>query len=478
MTGRGLRPSIAMFMMLAVCATAGCARLIGIEDLPPLGDAGAPDGNDAAAPDAGGCGAIRLALRVDGEDVPITPGSAPVEMDVLVGDVIELSAAGSCTPAGDVSYQWQITPNDDTADPGLGAETITFYPAQVAEYVVSIVIRDDRGSQAGGQVLVTAHGWQAVEVAPGNDDVTDIRDLDSSGEDLWIASGGGPYRLPLIGVQNLFFSLNSELTGEIIVGDLTAVHYTSADDSIWFGSGQILSVVWQVDIGSSPPISNTLNISTPTALKTSARIRDITPHAAGVAVTTDKGLTDAADAMTFLGNIEPNGDIAFTTSNIGDRRWAGGRMLYDLDTYDPVTKTVDIIDPFPAQIGTDRQIRALAVDLASDELWVASGNQGIAHLSHATGVVLATYTTDHGLPSNLVRHLRVENQGPHAGDVWAATDAGVARYMRARDAWIAMDLDHGLDGHTDVKAIAIDEAGGRRAIYAGTLNGIAYIRVP
>lgn len=83
-----------------------------------------------------------------------------------------------------------------------------------------------------------------------------------------------------------------------------------------------------------------------------------------------------------------------------------------------------------------------------------------------------------GRLSNRVRAVVVESEGPYAGDVWAATNAGVSRYIRRRNTWIHMDADHGLTGHLDLLSLAIDTDQGRRVIYGGSRVGVVYIRKP
>ena len=438
------------------------------------GDAQGPTDGAGGEADASPCGgeAVGLALAIDGQAADLPAGS-PVQVDVLVGDEVTLSAAGSCVAAGTLAYQWQITPDEGTAAPGLDGEAVAFYPEAVGTYTVDLTVGDGMGGEVTVQIEVEAHGWQAVEVAEGNTNVTDIRDVDVSDEDLWIAANSGAHRLPLTSAQDAFISGNNGLTSNFISGDLSAVYYSKTDNRIWFGSNDnAIPAVWRVDL-TQPPVSITVAFSTVDALGTSARVRDIGPAGptGGVLVATDQGLTEAADSLTFLGNVEPGGDTVRAIAVGGGRRWGGAKLIYDLDDVLAVA-----VDPFGS--GDDQKIRALVVDEANGELWVGSDNQGIARLANDTGAMLGTFTTDDGLPSNKIRHIQVETSGPHAGDVWAATDAGVARYIRARDTWVSMGDNHGLTGFLDVRAIAIDQAAGRRAIYAGTNNGVVYIRTP
>lgn len=463
-------------LCLAAGLVAGCASLLGIEDLPELGDAGSGPGTADASPDsdqvdAAPCaGDLQMVLRVNGEEVP-DPTSGAYRLNVLVGDLITLSAAGSCSSSGELAYEWVLAPDPGTAAGGFAADAIDFYPDQVGDYTATLRIQGDSGAPVEGGIQIRAHGWQPVEALAGGGEVTDIRELDVSEGDLWVAANGGAYQLPLTGAQDTFIDLASEATGDIIVGNLSTAYYDQASGNVWFGRNGFTGVVWRLEPDRRPqPVSTAISISD--ALGENATVHDIGPGAIGVAVATDRGLTETADGETFNGDQEPNndGNVRSVVSG-GGQHWAGGRALYDLNSGRSIL-------PFGGTDGDDNRIVTLVVDEANDDLWVGSADRGIARLSNVNGMPQGIYDDgSSGLATNTIRHLRVET-GRYAGDVWAATDQGVARYIRARDTWITMGDAHGLNGNLDVKAIAIDEADGRRAIYAGTINGVVHLRVP
>lgn len=436
-----------------------------------LDDGGIPP--DAAL-DASPCpGDTHLVLTVNGENVP-DPTSGTHRIDVLVGDLITLSAAGSCSTRGDITYEWELDPDPGTAAGGLGSDTIDFYPDQVRDYTVSIRVQGDSGGPEEGDIQVRAHGWQPIEATAGGSEVTDVRDLDTSDSDLWIAANGGAYQLPLTGAQDTIIDLSSEATGDAILGNLSTVYHDQARSKVWFGRNSNTRVVWRLEPGQqSQPVSTAIDIDTPEALDEDATIRDIGPGATGVAVATSKGLTETVDETSFNGDLEPNNDqnVRSVTSG-GGKYWAGGRLLYDLGTMTNLT-------PFGGTDSDDNKIVTLTVDVTNDDLWVGSDDRGIARVNNANGMPRGTYDdTNSGLATKKIRHLRVETEGRYAGDVWAATDKGVSRYIRARDAWVTMGDNHGLNSNLDVRAIAIDAVGGRRVIYAGTTNGVVHLRVP
>ena len=66
----------------------------------------------------------------------------------------------------------------------------------------------------------------------------------------------------------------------------------------------------------------------------------------------------------------------------------------------------------------------------------------------------------------------------NSGDIWATTQAGVSRFKKDRQVWVPMGSDSGLGSRTDVKAIAIDEKGGKRAVYVGGNPGLSVMQTP
>jgi ligand-binding sensor domain-containing protein len=197
-------------------------------------------------------------------------------------------------------------------------------------------------------------------------------------------------------------------------------------------------------------------------------VLDIGGGGPGVAVASDLGVTTAPDNLAFTTRFTPLDPAVHALARGTTGTWAGGARLYDLDDGGAV------IDPFGGGVGDDDEIRAIAIDDARGETWIATDGNGVVRLRTATGETLAVYGEDDGLPSDEVRDVAVETSGDFAGDVWIATGSGVGRWLRERDEWIGMGPAQGLVA-TDVRAVTID---GERWIYGGTDKAVVYIRVP
>jgi hypothetical protein len=469
-------PSIAVLGVLVAVLGAGCAQIIGIEDLPDMPDGGnePPDagmidpGPADAAPDANQpCTdqPLGLALSIDGVTAPAAPGEPYVE--VLPGDLVAISAAGSCAREGDLALAWNITPDDGilaTASPALAdaPETFTAYAVTPGDYTVELTV-----SGSGAEPLVTSvlairvHGWQATTTPAG---VGDVLDLSVGGSNLWIASLDGAYMLPLDGAPDAFTLVNDAINGDAIPNSLSAVFYDERTNFVWFGTDITESGAWRIEAATM----ESLMIAYDTTLD-SARVFDIaTAGTDTILMATSRGITEVSGGgVQFTGAIRPNGDIAVALATSAERRLAGAGRLYDLDT--------DAVYDFGLP-GPD--VLTMVIDDANDVLWASNDYAGVAEFDLTTNTGIWVHDTSDGLGSRQVPALALETQGAHAGDVWAATDRGVSRYISRRRTWIHMDENQGLVGHTDVRALAIDAGLGRRTIYAGSAAGVAYIRQP
>jgi hypothetical protein len=446
----------------------------------PLGDDGGQpvDGNDigqdggdvdAAPGDAGPCGAdIWVEMSVNGQPTPLGDGEPYAH--VLVGDTVTLSASGSCSADGSLLYNWQISPIDgtrETALPHTQAETITVYPMNVDAYQVTLMIADSNGRDASMDVFAfRAHGWNDIS------GITNVNDVDVGEGMLWVAHGGGADRLPLANPTS-FVDIAAEVdpgSDPPLENKASSVFFGPAD-LVWIGHTDARAGVWRLDYDQIPPRSTFHPYDTILNV-VNATVYDIGPHTTGVAVATSDGLVMALDNVLFTDTFVPP-DMEMRAVATGDgQRWAGASRLYDLDAGGTST------DPFGD--AADSKIRNLAIDVANDELWVASEDLGIARVDNTTGAVIATYDDVNTIPltTDKLRYAAIETTGPFAGDAWVATDKGVARYKRDRDTWIIMGNGFGLNGHNDVRSVVVDEADGRRVIYAGTSNGVVYIRAP
>jgi hypothetical protein len=463
---------------------AGCAQIIGIRDLPEIQDGGsedplvdarpAIDGTPVDVPDASpACsdGELRLELRIGG--MALT-GQQSAYVQALVGDLVEISAAGSCAGAGDVSYEWSFSPAagiEATAAPALatGPEAFTVYPTAAGEYTVTLTVRAPGGaSETQSVVAIRALAWQEAEVDPALG-MGAVRDLHVGGGNLWIAAGGGAYALPLTGPTNAFTRVQP--SGEPVPNDLNVVLFDARTDFLWFGRRTNHNGLYRLNTAMNPPESVQIDFDGLDALDGDAETRDIGAHGTNtIFITTNRGITavDGSEA-DFAGRIQPDVQNPEALAFPRGRRLAGARRLYDLDT--------DAVFDLDAG-GADNEIRSMATDEASDVLWVGTLDDGVVTFALDANVRLERYTIDDGLGSNTTRALLVESEGQHAGDVWVATDQGISRYVSQRQTWIHMDEAHGLDGHLNATALAIDTSENRRVLYAGSSAGVVYLRVP
>jgi PKD repeat protein len=440
-------------------------------DARPPGD-GAP-GSDGRAPDAGpACdgAALQPVLRVAG--TAATDGQQSPVVEVLLGDVVEISAANSCGGQGTLSYEWSISPEEGilaTAAPALTEKPQTFevYPTAAGDYTVTLTVRDAGGTMAETSALaIRAHGWQATAVPPA---MLEVRDLSVGGGNLWVASEGGAFSLPLAGPLGVFTPV--AVTGDTVPNDLNAVHFDARTQYLWFGHAGDLPGPWRLDTTMDPPASVQINWDVSAAFNGTAQTFDFIAFGTDTIIAaTSKGITAVdGNESEFSGQIQPDDRNPAALGTGNGRRFAGAQRLYELPEEDVL---------FDIGTGADNKIRAI-VNTSSEALWIGTDTQGVVLFDLRTNTPGEPYNeANSGLGSNKIRALVVEAGGPYAGDVWAATDAGVSRYISQRDTWIHMDAAHGLEGHLDLNTLAIDTDQGRRVIYGGSTAGVVYIRKP
>jgi hypothetical protein len=468
----------------SVLMGAGCAQIIGIQDLPEIQDGGsedplvdarpAIDGAPVDVPDASPACAgdeVRLELRIGG--AAATEGSGPYAQ-VLLGDLVEISAAGSCAGAGEVSYEWSFSPAEGieaTAAPALAGspEAFTVYPTAAGDYQVTLTVRAPSGaSQTRSVVAIRAHAWQEADVDPALG-MGVVRDMSVGGDNLWIAAGGGAYALPLAGPTNAFARVQH--SGDQVPNDLEVVLFDPRTDFLWFGRRPNDDGLYRLNMVPNPPASVKIEFDGAEALDGDAETRDIVADGTNtIVITTNQGIAAVdGDEIAFSGQIQPDGQNPEALAFPRGRRMAGSRGLYDLDTSGVFDLGVG---------GPDNKIRAMAADEADEVLWIGTDGEGVVTFDLRTNMVLERFTDGSALESDIVRALLVESAGPHAGDVWIATSDGVSRYISRRQTWLNMDEDQGLAGNLDLTAIAIDTSENRRVLYAGSSSGVVYIGAP
>ena len=103
---------------------------------------------------------------------------------------------------------------------------------------------------------------------------------------------------------------------------------------------------------------------------------------------------------------------------------------------------------------------------------LASGSAATIRASPASRATRwPTVKRGHDLPTNKIRALAVDS----AGDLWAATDAGVVRYKNDREVWVPMAEAAGLDGLVDVVGVAVQETADSRFVVIGAASGTAIL---
>lgn len=438
-------------------------------------DVDAPSGDTGTVGDAGPCDDnILVQLSINGFSEQL-PTGRPYAY-ALPGDIVELSARGSCARQGALSYEWQISPIDatrSTAVPDLTSEVIRLYPALPEDYTVTLTVTAGDLSTSRTVLGIRAYEWQRRDGLPGGQDV---RGLDASADTLWIAGAVGAHRLPLgaDGSGDEFVDIGAGATGDAIVGNLGPIRFSAAEQLLWLAEETRRDDLWRVQVGQTPVVSTLVNISGDSVLGDAARVYDIFDYAPGIGLATSEGVTRSDDGLTFFGTFTPedSSDVRAIAAS-SDRHVTGGRRLYDM------TNSGVVFDPFTGTTDDDNAIRSLAMDTSRNELWIATDGHGAARIDVSGDLtVLGIYdTATDALPTDRLRDIAIERVGPFAGDVWIATNTGVIRYIRERDTWLLMGNAHGLRDRINVRAIVIDETDGRRAVYAGTSRGLVSVQM-
>jgi hypothetical protein len=444
-------PARAAIVAFAAGLLAGC-NFDSSGSVADRGDGGAP-GDDGGDP--GPCpAAIHAELTVNG--VAASDGEPVVT--VLVGDSVRLDASGSCVESGTREVAWSMTGDGDgdaiegTAAPDLASPVVDVYPVLPGDYSVTLTVSD--GTSSGEPLTVGAFravGWQV------SDQALDVRDLATTSGNLWVATSAGAYQLALSNVLAAPVAVNDMAQGDDdIPNDLSAVA-DGPDSTVWFGHKPSDSFVWRIDLDPAPRVSEidfTANFQ-------ASEVNDIGRGATGVVIATRNGVSAAPDNQNFEAPLIANNSFALTRGGSGG--WAGGARLFQLPDGTP-------FDLFG--VG-DNKIRAL-LDV-DGEIWVGTDNLGLVRFDPGTGTVSDIYTAaDDGLPSDKGRAIAVDT----TGDVWVATDKGVARYKRDRDLWVALGGASGLGDAIDVTAITAVGTGAARAVIAGTRTGLALLALP
>jgi hypothetical protein len=392
---------------------------------------------------------IFIQLSVNG--ISTAPGDGEPFSQVLLGDTVALSAMGTCTRSGTINYEWSIdSAIDQTAFPSISSESMTVYSATEGTFNVTLVVNDgstDKTAMVSGFAVT---GFQALDLLPD----ADTKDLHAGADFLWIGNKAGAFVAdlanPTVGPdQGDYEAVNDKFGGgSSIPADVRAVFENPAGDYVWFGPNANEGKIYRLDLNGD---QQTVSIDTIAG----ARNKDISAFETKVYVATDRGVARSNNVTNFQ---EVRADSSEAVSAGATGEWSGANNLYPL----PAGPSIDLF-------GGDNKIKGLADD--GVDLWVGSDAQGAAR--YRPGVIPTLYTLADGLSSLKVRALTVDA----SGDIWAATEVGASRFKKDRQAWVALSTA-GLPGDKKLKAITVDESGGRRAIYVGGTQGFALMRVP
>lgn len=400
-------------------------------------------GEDAALSesDAADCDGDPVAsIAVNGATAPPETG-APLAR-VLVGDTVELRAEVAC--AGELGYRWVIEPSTtligSTASPDLRSASVTVYPLRPDAYTARLTV-----TSAGGETTVSSYAFDAAGWRPLDQLAADavVTDLTTDADHLWATSSRGAYRIELDAPFAGPYQRVDELYGGIDLPEALSTVYAAAGEEVWLASDRRGPNAWRIDLAAST--IDAVDFAEP------VMVRDLGPATDGARAATDRGVFIAEEPANFV--LERSDDSYAVATGPGGAA-SGGAKLYPL----PNGAQIDVF-------GGNNRIRALAADDAG--FWAGGDNKGVARL--VEGTVESIYSKLQGhLPDDRIHAIAVDD----AGDVWVATARGLARFKRDREEWVTMAFGTGLDDHLDLRAIAVDEHGGRRAIYAGSDRGL------
>ena len=398
---------------------------------------------------------IAIAITVNGQTSDDSDASEPLTR-VLVGDTVTLSASSSCVRRGPMTVHWDISPDregiEDTAQPNRDSPEITVIPLEPDMYSVKLEVTDGDGHDEtlaiqGFEVI----GWKGID--PFSDGAETVRDMAVGTDQLFLSTDQGLFVASLATPEITPYSMLA-VSGAQFEEPLPLL-YDAAPNRLWVGpKSSVTRTVWRVDLDSKIPVSTAVPFS-------DGRVLDFAVTATGVLIATDKGIYQSLDPAST----EP---ISTVQSNalavVSGELWAGTSSV--LVSVGDEARTVDV---FP---NSGDAIATLAAD--GGTLWIGSQNRGVARYDPVAGGPPEVFS---GLLDDQIRALTIETSGPFSGDVWAATSRGVMRFKKDRGIWIDIDPS-GASGRTNLLSLAVDTVSGSRAVYAGSTNGLVYMRVP
>ena len=435
------------FLVLLTAASGGCLN---------FDNAGVSgDGKDPDCPQA-----ISVALAINGQPVDLDGDRTPPR--VLVGDTVSLSAAGSCVRTGDLAVSWEFDePLLETASAALDSSEISVFPLDSGPHDVELTVRDGSGDEREIELVAfEAVGWVRLDYFGDTNNNEHVRGMATDGTTLYMSTDRGLFTAPLTApIGSPYQTIDGSIAGDPIDDTVEALHHDAAGNLLWVGTkSSSATAVWRIELAAAPPQSTRF------ALPLASKVDDFATTAGSVWIASSNALY-----ASFAGqpvNELVSGEFAAVLATVSDDIWAGTKdELLSLDA------TVMPVDVFP---DNEDKISSLVAD--GGQLWIASDGQGVARFDPDSAMI-TPYTDREGLPNNRVRALAIETEGPFAGDIWAATNGGIARFKKDRGLWITVDRN-GSSGRNDVRSITARNTEAGRVIYAGSSSGLIYLGTP
>lgn len=412
---------------------------------------------DAAPSDAGVdanpiCDPITLRLTVDGE----TWTDQDPRRVRRTGDTILLNAATSCSPTGNLSFNWDFkggsfVPRTMPAEGPI----VEVYADKINNRNLTLTLSDGT-TDVVADVQFAIRGFAALDKFGASAPL--VKDLADGGNQLWIATGAGAFTTPLADLDNggndyTDVSSIPATPTDTIPADVDMVAFDSDNDVVsWVSLADDATAAYVFDRGADDIVKTTV---------TSDTVRDIAPLAGGgLRVVTSAGTRTTTDYTAVTDEVNQAGLRVAVVQ--GADLIGGGDQLYLLDA-DPSDNPRSIFN------NGDDGIDTLFVD-ADGKLWIGSD---IGDNDHGIGIVddFADATVTTQLLGTKIRQIAQDADG----DLWIATDAGLVRFKSDWGTFITMDKDNGL-GDADVRTTLVDEGGGRKVIFAGTSGGLFVLR--
>lgn len=151
-----------------------------------------------------------------------------------------------------------------------------------------------------------------------------------------------------------------------------------------------------------------------------------------------------------------DGRVAFIRIDAENNKWFGTALGVSV-----LTASGEWREYGPASGFGQAPVWAIVGDIDGN-LWCATRGGGVVVLS-PEGQVLATYTTENGLPHNTVNDVMIDTNG----NKWFATDNGLAMLARDGTTMTTFTAENGLGSNT-VTALSLDSAGN---VWAATYGG-------